>query len=232
MGWINSGWTNYDITNDLSVKCTLTYHWLKRHVAMCMPWLTSSRLPPAWLVSEWLRGGRRGNSEKLVLTCRRARLQSLDSRKAQRLWKSNPQPGGGGLWGWRSSGYAWLGCNDRTKKTRRFTVTFESLPNETPQHLPTVVAEGGSTVGVDHQGVRTDPDLGHRCWTLVRVKRLKVVLSFCSIIDSITQYYKDILHWNAIQEYRNYPVNLNILKRSLYFCNQLKKMYLLYYINK
>lgn len=146
--------------------------------------LTSSRLPPAWLVSEWLRGGRRGNSEKLVLTCRRARLQSLDSRKAQRLWKSNPQPGGGRGRGW-SSGYTWLCCNDRTKETRRFTVTFESLSNEPPQHLPTVVAEGGSAVGVDHQGMRTDPDLGHRCWTFVTVKRLKVVLLFCSICDSM-----------------------------------------------
>lgn len=43
-----------------------------------------------------------------------------------------------------------------------FTVTFQSLSNEAPQHLPTVVAEGGGAVGVDHQGVRTDPDLGHR----------------------------------------------------------------------
>ena len=29
----------------------------------------------------------------LVLTWRRARLQSLGNWKAQRLWKSNPQPG-------------------------------------------------------------------------------------------------------------------------------------------
>lgn len=55
-----------------------------------------------------------------------------------------------------------LVCDDLTKERRRLTVTFESLSDETPQHLPTVVAEGGSAVGVDHQGVRTDPDLGHR----------------------------------------------------------------------
>lgn len=54
--------------------------------------LTSSRLPPAWLDRECVRGRRGGNKERLVLTWRRARLQSLGNRKAQRLWKSNPQP--------------------------------------------------------------------------------------------------------------------------------------------
>lgn len=55
---------------------------------------TSSRLPPAWLDRECARGRRGGNKERLALTWRRARLQSLGNRKAHRLWKSNPQPKG------------------------------------------------------------------------------------------------------------------------------------------
>lgn len=63
-----------------------------KQTKLCDGDLTSSRLPPAWLDSECVRGRRGGNSERLVLTWRRARLQLLGSWKAQRLWKSNPQP--------------------------------------------------------------------------------------------------------------------------------------------
>lgn len=36
------------------------------------------------------------------------------------------------------------------------TFTFEPLPDEAPQHLPTIVAEGGGLVGVDIEGVGSD----------------------------------------------------------------------------
>lgn len=36
------------------------------------------------------------------------------------------------------------------------TFTFEALPDETPQHLPAVVAEGGGFVGVDVEGMGSD----------------------------------------------------------------------------
>lgn len=36
------------------------------------------------------------------------------------------------------------------------TFTFEPLPDEAPQHLSTVVAEGGGLVGVDIKSVGSD----------------------------------------------------------------------------
>lgn len=36
------------------------------------------------------------------------------------------------------------------------TFTFESLSDEAPQHLSTVVAEGGGLVGVDVEGMGSD----------------------------------------------------------------------------
>lgn len=36
------------------------------------------------------------------------------------------------------------------------TFTFEPLPDEAPQHLSTVVTEGGGLVGVDVEGMGSD----------------------------------------------------------------------------
>lgn len=39
------------------------------------------------------------------------------------------------------------------------TFTFEALPDEPPQHLPTVVAEGRGLVGVDAERVGPNPEV-------------------------------------------------------------------------
>lgn len=39
------------------------------------------------------------------------------------------------------------------------TFTFEALPDESPEHLPAVVAEGGRFVGVDVKRVRSDLEI-------------------------------------------------------------------------
>lgn len=42
------------------------------------------------------------------------------------------------------------------------TFTFEALPDQAPQHLSTVVAEGGGLVGVDVEGMRSDLEVFNR----------------------------------------------------------------------
>jgi len=41
------------------------------------------------------------------------------------------------------------------------TFTFEALPDESPQHLSTVVTERGRFVGVDVKGMRSDLEIFH-----------------------------------------------------------------------
>lgn len=43
------------------------------------------------------------------------------------------------------------------------TFTFEPLSDKTPQHLPTVVTEGGGLVGVDVKGMGSDLEVFNCC---------------------------------------------------------------------
>lgn len=68
-------------------------------------------------------------------------------------------------------------CPCSARRSVSLTFTFEPLPDEAPQHLPAIVAEGGGLVGVDIEGVGSDLEVFNRglsCKTTHRRQKLNV----------------------------------------------------------
>jgi len=57
----------------------------------------------------------------------------------------------------------WWTSEDRCDQVGEgLTFTLEALPDQAPQHLPTVVAEGRGLVGVHVEGMRADLEVLYR----------------------------------------------------------------------
>lgn len=59
-----------------------------------------------------------------------------------------------------------------------FTFTLQALPDQPPQHLPTVIAEGRGFVGVDVEGMRSDLEvlLFGKSWNTQTLRMLDMAL--------------------------------------------------------